>query len=175
LLLLVGKVESIPLLISTILSLLCFEKEKLPHSWRDVARVVWGLFMFFPVLWIYIALLMSAFVFPLIDAVFWLSPVRKYWLGALLFLPFLFLFMLIFLPDQKPRKMAAQMWLIVKGRASIPTFDKRKAVATLLILVWLVLVFLPLPSILLVNLVLIAGGLLVVAYLGKERHRARKK
>jgi hypothetical protein len=131
--------------------------------------------MVFPLFSIYIALVMSTFIFPLYDATFWLSPVRQYWLGALLFLPFLFLFMLIFLPDQKPRKITTQLWLVIKGKAPIPKLNVRKTVVTLLILVWLVLIFLPLPSGFFVNLILIVGGLLVVVYLMKQRHRKTRK
>jgi hypothetical protein len=174
-LLFIGSVESIPLLISTLLSLLYFKKGRLLNSWRDVAKLLWGLFLVFPVLLIYIALLMSALIYPLYDATFWLSPIRKYWLGALVFLPFLFLFMLIFLPDQKPRKLMIRLWLVMKGEARLPKLDVRSAITTLLIFLWLLLIFLPLPNVALVNLVLIAGGVLVVTYLARQRYQMRRK
>jgi hypothetical protein len=145
------------------------------NSLRDIGKIVWALFVVFPVLNLYVVLIMSAFFIPLYSATSWLSPVRQYWLGALLFLPFLFLFMLIFLPDQKPRKITVRLWLILKGEASIPKLKVRSVIVSLLILLWLVLVFLPLPNVPLVNLTLIAGGLLVVAYLAKQRYQTKKK
>jgi hypothetical protein len=173
--LLLGSVESISLLFSAILYLSYSKKAKLLHSWYDAARIVWALLVTFPILFIYIALVMSLLIFPLYDATFWLSPVKQYWLGALLFLPFLFLFMLIFLPDQKPRKIAANLWLIINRKAPIPKVNTWKAIVTLLILVWLVLTFLPLPSVLFVNMLLIAGWLLITVYLIKQRYRVRGK
>jgi len=172
---LLGSIESVSALISTVLCLLYLEKGKMLHSWRDAARVIWALFIFFPVFSIYIALVVSTFVFPAYDATYWLSPVRQYWLGALLFLPFLFLFMLICLPDQKPRKIANQAWLIIKREKAIPRLKARSVIVSLLILAWLISIFLPLPNIAIVNLALIGSGLLVVAYLAKQRYRMKKK
>jgi hypothetical protein len=91
-----------------------------------------------------------------------------------LFLPFLFLYMLIFLPDQRPRKIIARLWLILNGKASIPKLNVRSLVVSLLILLWLVLVFLPLPDVPAFNLILITSGLLIVAYLAKQRYQIKK-
>jgi hypothetical protein len=173
-LLLLVSIESISLLISTILSLLFFEKRKLLHSWHDVARVVWCLFVVFPVLWMCVALYMSALIFPLYDVAFWLDPIRKYWLGALAFLPFLGLFTVIFLPETPARKDVHYLWLIFKRKAPVPKLNVRSAIVTLLIFVWLLLIFLPLPNAPSVNLTLIAGGILVVAYFARQRYRRKE-
>jgi hypothetical protein len=174
-LLLAVNIGGISMLFSTISCLILFKRRGLLHSLRDAAKVIWAFLIASPVLWIYVASVTSLVISPLFDATSWLNPARQYWLGALVFLPFLFLFMLIFLPDQKPRKITYHFWLVIKREASFPRFNLRKVTIAILILVWLTIVFLPLPTTLLMNLVLIAGGLLVIAYLMKDRYRIRKR
>jgi len=151
-----------------------YKREKMFNSRLDIFKIFLSILIFFPILFLYVIVVMSAIFVPLYSAASWLSPIRKYWLGAVLFLPFLFLYMLIFLPDQRPRKIIARLWLILNGKASIPKLNVRSLVVSLLILLWLVLVFLPLPDVPAFNLILITSGLLIVAYLAKQRYQIKK-
>jgi len=172
---LLTEVESVPLLITAVLCLSYFKTGKLLRSWRDIPRIIWVLIIIFPVLSLYIAFFMSLLIFPLFDLASWLSPAKQYWLGALLFLPLFFLFMLLFLPDQRPRRIVSHLLHVYEGKAIVSKLGIRSVMVVLFVFVWLLLVFLPLPNVLAVNLALIVGGVLIVIYLVRDRRRTAVK
>jgi len=170
-----GSICSLWFLITTAFCFLFYSKEGLISSWRDIVKVVWALLIFFPVLFTYTAFIVIAIFVPLDYATPWLSPVRRLGLSFLLFLPFLFLFVLIFLPDQKPRKLVNQLWLVLKRKNPIPTFGSKKMIASLLIFAWLLLVFLPIPESPLTHFITIGGGLAIIAFFMRQNSKKKKK
>jgi len=161
--------------VATILHFLFYKKARLLNSWSDVGRVVWVLFVFFPVMFVYIILVFSAIFVPLEYATPWLSPIRQYWLGFLFFFPFVFLFFVVFLPDQKPRRLLGRFWLVLNGRVPFPKPSLGKAISVSLILAWLLVVFLPLPESPFIHITVIGGGLAVLAYLMTQRRRGKRR
>jgi len=170
-----GSVVSSWFTLTAILWFLFYKREGLISSWHDIGKIIWGLFICFPVMFGYTILVFSAFFVPLEYATPWLSSVKRWALGLLLFFPFVFLFFVIFLPDQKPRKLLIRFWLVISGKMPIPRLNLEKVVSAFLIFCWLVVVFLPLPESFLTHLVVIWGGLAVLAYLMLKRWKEKRR
>lgn len=153
-----------------------FSRKAGPADSRDdVLRIVWAVFVFYPVLVTYVIFATSVIFNWVFQATPWLSPIRQYGLGALLLLPFLGVFAFVFLPETPARKGLHRLGLILKGKASVPRPKARSIIVGILIFLWLLLVFLPLPNILPINLTLITGGILVAAYLARRKYHTRRK
>lgn len=152
-----------------------YRKEKMLDSWHSTAKIIWIFIVYFPIMFSYTILIFSALFVPLNYATPWLNPIRQYWLGCLLFLPFVFLFFATFLPDQKPRKILHQIWLILKRTDPPPKLDLRKALEILPVFVWLLLVFLPLPDSFPLHLAMVMSGFAVLVFYTKNRIKAKKK
>jgi len=91
--------------VSTILlALYLLKKNQRDISKTDVSRILSASIILFPVLLFYTALIYCAIVVPLNIFFAWLSFRTLYAIGALLFFPFVILFIAIIGPDSKPGK-----------------------------------------------------------------------
>jgi hypothetical protein len=82
-----GKMASVWFLFTTVSLFYYYRKKKLLKSWHDAGKIVWFLFIFFPVLFAYFVLVVSAFDVPLTYATPWLTPIRRYSLSLLYSIP----------------------------------------------------------------------------------------
>lgn len=171
---LISKIGIFWLAITAILIFLCYKKERLLNSWYDVGKILWFLFIFFPVMFSYVSLVYVSIFIPLSNTTPWLSPIKEYWLHFFLFLPFVYLFFVIFLPDQKPRKDLIRFLHILKGEERFPRPSPIKVVTSLLIFVWLLLVFSPTPQNTVARLIIIGGGLAILIYLLNQRINVKR-
>jgi MFS family permease len=91
--------------ITTILLFLYFFRKKQQSQFeRDVYRILSASFILFPVLLFYAASIYCAILIPFNTFFAWLGFRILYGIGALLFFPFMILFIAIFVPDSKPGK-----------------------------------------------------------------------
>lgn len=92
----------IPISLGFCLSLL--KASRIEYSLKSIGECLLAMFVFFPVLFLYAAIVFSAVVVPFNRAFSWLGPVKLYWIGALLFLPFVILFGISIMLDSPARK-----------------------------------------------------------------------
>jgi len=170
-----GSIGCIWFLITAVLWLLLCKRLGTLNTWIDFGRIFWALLVAFPIMWMYVILVSIIVFLPLDYATPWLTPAKRHSLGLLLFAPFLFVYFAIFLPETPPRKLLLQFWRILKGQASIPHPSLMKIVPALLIAIWLLVVFLPIPENASTHLVVIGGGLAILAYLVLQRTKERRK
>jgi len=97
-------IESLSLLITTGLCVLLLKKYEAKYSVKTVGKFLLAIFVFFPVLVIYVALVFSAVIVPFNYAFPWLGFVKIFWIGALLLLPFMILFGAIIMPESPAGK-----------------------------------------------------------------------
>jgi hypothetical protein len=79
------------------------------------------------------------------------------------------------MPDQKPRRIIMHIWLILNRKKPFPKLSLKNAIAPMLISIYLVLVFLPLPDSPFIHLTIIIGGLGVIIFLTRQRLEMKKR
>lgn len=87
-----------------LLSLYFFKKGQWVKSEKDAYRILSSSFILFPVLLFYVASIYCTILIPFNTFFAWLGFRILYGIGALLFFPFMILFIAIFVPDSKPGK-----------------------------------------------------------------------
>lgn len=90
--------------ITTILLFLHFFRKRQQRGFEDVYRILSASFILFPVLLFYAASIYCAILIPFNTLFAWLGYRVLYGIGALLFFPFMIIFVAIFVPDSKPGK-----------------------------------------------------------------------
>jgi hypothetical protein len=104
--------------IITILLSLYFFRTKQRTQFKDIYRILFASFIFFPILLLYVALVFSAILIPFNTFFAWLGYMTLYWIGALLFFPFLVLFIAIVGPDSRPGKALRRLICDLKRSSS---------------------------------------------------------
>jgi hypothetical protein len=169
-----GRLEVVWFLITVVFVTLLYKKDGLFSSWNVVAKVLWALFVFFPLIVVYVSFILSAVIFPVYFATPWLDFVGHYCVSNLLVLPFLALFDAILLPETNARRAVRSVWFTREMRTSPLKLKKDSAILTILVSLWLLLAFSPLPNIVSVKLPLGVSGILIVAYLARYRRKMRR-
>jgi hypothetical protein len=121
----------------------------------------------------YVSLFASGIIFPILDATPWLDYLGHFWLGLLLGLPFLALFEAIFFSETSIRRIVRSAWFTRQTRYSPWKLKKDSAILTIIVCLWLIIVFSPLPNTLPVSLLLLAGSISIGVYLERRSRKIK--
>jgi hypothetical protein len=160
--------------ITAIVSAVQFQRNGIMHSTSSFFKLIWALFCAFAVMFSYVVLILAALFVPIYEGAVWLDLVRRFWLCTLLFLPFLFLFFLIFIPDLPPRRMVSHAGLVLQGKEAFPKIGLRPTIEAAFLAIYLLVVFLPFPNPYgVVDIFIIGGGVAASMILYKDRFQRK--
>lgn len=114
-------------LVTTVgLYLLLMRRHGVSYSLNNVGRFLLAIFVLFPVLITYIALIVSAIIMPFSYAFSWLGFVKLFWLGMLLFLPFAILFGATIMPDSPAGKFLRHRMRVLRKNRRVSQKNKHE-------------------------------------------------
>lgn len=96
--------ESLCLPLSLSIYTMLLKRRGLTFSLNNLAKSLLLVLVFFPVLILYVALIFSAIIVPLNYTLSGIGFIGIFWIGAVLFLPFVILFGAVLLPDSPAGK-----------------------------------------------------------------------